>query len=77
MNPVPLPPAAVKVRPPRGEMPVALGVMETRGPTVTLAVAVRPRESVMVTTSVTLPVAPAVYAPLASMLPPDALVDRA
>jgi len=44
----------------RGATLVELGVMLTPGPTVTVVVALLPSESLTVTMSVTLPVAPAV-----------------
>ena len=59
MNPVPLPPAAVKVPAPRGGKLSVLGLTLTAAVTVTVAVALLPSESVAVTASVTPPVTPA------------------
>ncbi|MBK7859708.1 MAG: hypothetical protein IPJ65_14030 [Archangiaceae bacterium] len=54
------------------------GEMEISGPTATVAVAGSPSESVHVTVSMTLPVAPAVYAPLAAtIIAPEGLVVTA
>jgi hypothetical protein len=56
----------------------AAGETVTPDVTVTFTVAVFPSESVTVTTSVTLPVAPAVYEPVpGSMLPPEGLAVSA
>ncbi len=59
MKPVPLPPLALKLCVPRGATVAALGLIVTPAPTVTVALALLPSESVTVTTSVVLPVAPA------------------
>ena len=59
MNPASLPPVAEKsILPPAAIVGVA-GVMLTPGPIMTVAVAVSPIASVAVTTSVVLPVLPA------------------
>ena len=58
--PVPLPPEAVKAWVPRGGTVAVAGEMVTPAVTVTLRVAVFPSESITWTTSVTLPVDPAV-----------------
>ena len=74
-KPVPLPPLALKLCAPRGATAAAAGDRLIPGPTVTVAVAVVPTPSVTWITSVTLPVAPAVYAPvLVLIVPPEALV---
>jgi hypothetical protein len=72
----PLPPLALKVWLPRGATLAVAGAMEMPAPTVTLRVVVLPSESVTRTTSMTPPVAPAVYAPVFRlMVPPEAFVD--
>src|SRR5215471_12449915 len=72
---LPLPPEAVKPTLPRGATLTDGGLMVTAAPTATLAVALLPSESTTRTTSVTLPVAPAVYRPVdESIEPPEALV---
>jgi hypothetical protein len=69
-----LPPLAVNVRLSLGASVAVAGVIDTPAVTVTLTVAVFPRESVTRTTSVTLPMEPAVYSPVApSIVAPEAL----
>ena len=60
VNPLPLPPLAVKVSIPRGGTTGAAGDSVTPAPTATLAVALPPRASTTWTTSVTEGVGPAV-----------------
>jgi len=75
VKPVPLPPEALKVIRPPGETLAVAGEIETPGPTATLRVATLPKESVTWTTSVTLPVGPAVYSPVAgTIVAPEASV---
>ena len=62
---------------PRGGVAPALPARATRGPTVIVLVALFPIASVTVTTSVVLPVVPAVYRPAASTLPPEPFVVSA
>ncbi len=62
---------------PRGGLAAALPARVTRGPTVIVLAALFPTASVTVTTSVVLPVVPAVYRPAASTLPPEPLVVSA
>src|SRR5258706_7686156 len=75
MKPAPLPPLTEKLTPPRGADDAEPGEMERPAETATLFDAVLPSESVARTTSVTPPIAPAVYTPLEFMPPPEALVD--
>jgi hypothetical protein len=76
-QPVPLPPAAVNVRLALGASVAVAGVIDTPAVTVMLTVAVFPSESTTWTTSVTLPVAPAVYRPLPeSIVPPESLATN-
>ncbi len=74
VNPIPLPPLALKLRVPSGATLADAGLIETPAPTVMVAPALLPSASVTVTTSVVLPVAPAVYMPLPFTLPPDPFV---
>jgi hypothetical protein len=76
LHPTPLPPVAANVSAPRGGVVAEGGeTIETPAVTVTLRVARFPSESVTCTTSVTVPVGPAVYAPVVgSRVPPDAFV---
>jgi hypothetical protein len=60
VQPVPLPPEAVKVTAPPCATSASAGATTTLGPTAIDAVASLPSESVTRTTSVTPPVAPAV-----------------
>jgi hypothetical protein len=77
-KPEPEPPLAEKATLPPGEADALAGEMETPAVTETLRVVVLESESVTLTTSVTLPVAPAVYAPVEALtVPPEALVTRA
>ena len=59
VKPVPLPPVAVKSSAARGAELPAPPVMETPAPTVTLAEVLLPSPSVTLTTSLPLPIAPA------------------
>ncbi len=59
MNPIPLPPLAVRVRLPLGGVETIAGEMLTPAVTVMLCVATFPAESTTWTTSVTPPVKPA------------------
>ena len=77
VKPVPLPPDALKLRAPRGATVVVAGLMLTPAPTAIVAVALFPRESVTLMTSVVLAVDPAVYAPdVPLMVPPEPLVTN-
>jgi hypothetical protein len=72
LKPEPLPPDALKLTAPFGVVLGVAGRMEMPAPTVTLTVAVLPSRSVTFTTSVTLPVVPAVYTPVVAItLPPE------
>src|SRR5579871_711397 len=74
VRPVPLPPEAVKVFDPRGATDAVAGLMLIPAPTLIVAVAILPSESVAVTTSVVLAVGPAVYAPEVELTePPEPL----
>src|SRR5437868_10424220 len=75
VKPVPVPPAALNCTLPRGATPASGGAMLTPAETLTLALPLFPSESVTATTSVTPPVAPAVYAPSCVTWPPDALAN--
>ncbi len=74
VNPVPLPPDPLKARVPSGATLAEAGLIEIPALTVIVALALLPSASVTFTTSVVLPVAPAVYRPLAFTLPPEPLV---
>src|SRR4051812_9679748 len=71
VKPVPVPPDGENALVPRGVTVALDGVTLTPAVTVMFAVAKLPSESVTFTTSVALPVRPAVYTPLTSV-PPEA-----
>src|SRR3989442_1167595 len=74
-KPKPLPPDAVKIALPLGGTVSAPSEIKTRPETATLLVALLPSESVTCSTSVTEPVAPALYVPVAgSTVAPEELV---